>query len=193
MGRVQSVAQRVGSITVNFVTSAQSPARARVTSLRGLMCRVLLTTILVILTHQFEWVWLRFLTSEAVLRGSALVGMATERFSFDTVGVQGEAFRFVVSCTFVDVFIGTVPLIWNLKRSILSNGCILVVTAIILFSFNILRLVTGHLLHAHGAPWIVADDLLGGMAYFFVALVIAWWSGLSAKLVQGVRTNDSLR
>jgi hypothetical protein len=166
-------------VPVSAETSLQSWARARVSSFAaGLMGRALLVAILVTLSHQFEWEWLRFLTSEAVLRISAFLGMETQRLSVETVRVQGEVFCFVISCTFIDVMMGIIPLVWNLKKSVLSNLLTLNVFGVSLFAFNILRLETAHLLHTCGVPWIVVDNLLGGLAYFAVWIFIGRWSGL---------------
>jgi hypothetical protein len=128
--------------------------------------------IFVILTYQFEWGWLRFLTAEAVLRISKSLGMATELVSFDLIRVQGELFRIEISCTFVDVFMGTIPLVWNLKKSIPRNLLMLAVLAVSSFGFNILRLEIVQLLHACGAPWTLADGIIGGAAYFIMWLFI---------------------
>lgn len=144
-----------------------------------LVCRILLVAILVIVSHQFGWEWLRLLTSEAVLRLSASLGMVTERVSFDTISIQGEFFRFVISCTFVDVFIGAIPLVWNLKKSISGNFLTLTALAASLFGFNTFRLEAAQLLHACGAPWIAADEILGGFAYFGAWLFVTRWLGLS--------------
>src|SRR5260370_17454172 len=83
----------------------------------------------------------RFLTSECVLRISASLGLAASRVSFDTILVGGQAFQFVIACTFVDVFMGSIPLLWDLKKSVLRNILGLIATATVLFGFNVVRLV----------------------------------------------------
>lgn len=140
--------------------------------------RALFVVILVTMAHQFEWGWLRYFTSEAILQISAFLGMATDRVSFDTIRVQGQLFRFVISCTLVDVFLGTIPLVWNLQKSTSRNLSILAALAAALFTFNVLRLEIAQLLYARGMPWILADDVLAGFAYFAIWLVIARRPGL---------------
>ena len=148
---------------------------------RGFLCRALLVAIFVSLSHQFQWGGLRYLTSEAVLCLSRLVGLSVERVSVDTIRVQGNLFRFVVSCTFVDVVIGAIPLVWAFTKSIAKNLLTLLPLTAGLFAFNIVRLEIGQLLYAGGAPWVLADDLLGGIAYFAVWIFIVsrfkkyWW------------------
>jgi hypothetical protein len=137
-----------------------------------LLCRIFLVAIFVVLTHQFEWRWLRVLTTEAVVLISKPLGINTELVLFDTIRVHGELFRIVTSCTFVDVFMGAIPLVWNLKKSVSRNLLVLVVLAVGFFAFNIIRLGIAQLLHARGAPWMLADGIIGGGAYFIVWLFI---------------------
>jgi hypothetical protein len=88
---------------------------------REFCCRVGLVAIFVAGAYQTPWEWLRLLTSECVLRISASLGMTTSRLSFDTILVGGQATQYVIACTFVDVFMGAIPLLWNLKNSLLQN------------------------------------------------------------------------
>jgi hypothetical protein len=141
---------------------------------REFLCRAGLVAIFATIAHQLRWEWLQFLTSEAILRISASLGMATARMSVDTIRVQGQPFQFVIACTFVDVFMGSIPLLWDLKKSLLKNASWLVAAAMILFGFNVVRLEIGQVLYAHGASWTLADDVLGGFAYFTVWLFL-WW------------------
>jgi exosortase/archaeosortase len=135
-------------------------------------CRVGLVAIFAAAAHQISWEWLRFLTSECVLRISAFLGMTSSRVSFDIIVVGGQAAQFVISCTFVDVFMGSIPLLWNLEKSVFRNILRLLAAATLLFAFNVLRLEFGHVLYYWGAPWTVADQVLGGLAYFAVWLAI---------------------
>ena len=139
---------------------------------REFLARACLVAVFVVVSHELRWQWLRFFTSEAVLRLSAMLGMDTARLSFDTIRVQETEVRFVVSCTFVDVFLGSLPLLWDLRRSLLRNCSRLVVAGTILFAFNVLRLEIAQVLYAHGASWEVADGVLAGIAYFLVWVVI---------------------
>jgi hypothetical protein len=122
--------------------------------------------------YQTPWEWLLLLTSECVLRISASLGMTTSRLSFDTILVGGQATQYVIACTFVDVFMGAIPLLWNLKNSLLQNVSLLIATAGALFAFNAVRLELVQVLCYQGVPWAVADEVLGGVAYFVVWLAI---------------------
>jgi hypothetical protein len=139
---------------------------------RGFLCRAVVVAIFVYLAHLFEWRELRFLTSEAVLCLSRSAGLIAQRLSPDTILVQGTQFRFVTSCTFIDVVIGAIPLVWAFSRPFVKNLLTLVSLSISFFAFNLLRLAIGQLLYARGVSWIVADDILGGIAYFAVWIFI---------------------
>lgn len=140
--------------------------------------------------HQVPWEWLRFLTSECVLHISASLGMATSRVSFDTILVGGQAFQFVIACTFVDVFMGSIPLLWDLKKSVPRNILWLIATATVLFGFNVVRLEVAQALYYRGVSWTVADELLGGLAYFAVWLAI--WRLRSWKVWTSLTEPDAL-
>lgn len=109
------------------------------------------------------------------------------RVSADTIRVQGVLFRFVTSCTFVDVVMGAIPLVWAFNKSIARNVLALLPLAAVLFAFNIVRLEISQLLYARGTPWILADDLVGGIAYFAVWIFIVscfkkyWWQTLELR------------
>jgi hypothetical protein len=141
----------------------------------GFVYRAGLTAFLMIAAHQFRWGGMRFLTSEAILRLSAWLDMATVRSSFDTIGIQGEWFQFGVSCTSVDVILGVLPLIWRLNLSVLGNLLRSVAVALALFGLNLVRLELGQFANAHGVPWILAHEIPSGFA-LFVVWVAVWRS-----------------
>jgi hypothetical protein len=136
------------------------------------LCRAGLTVLLVVLTHQGDWNGLKAVTTEAVLRASAMFGLDESRISFDTLRVGRTPVHFVISCTFVDVFAGAIPLLWNRARSIARNLSCTVAAGAGLFVFNVLRLQAGHALYLRGLPWVLADGILGGFAYFLVWMVV---------------------
>src|SRR5437899_3710297 len=107
---------------------------------REFLLRASFVALFVLLTYQFPWRWLRFVTSAAVLRISSSLGMATARVSFDTIRIQGQLFRVVIACTFVDVFMGSIPLLWDVRKSLLRNASRLLAVAVIFFGLNLVRL-----------------------------------------------------
>lgn len=139
---------------------------------REFLFRSSLVALFVLLTYQFPWHWLRFVTSVAVLRISSFLGMATVRMSFDTIRIQGQVFRVVIACTFVDVVMGSIPLLWEVGKPPLRNASRLLAVAVIFFGLNLVRLEIAQFLYFRGVPWTVADEVLGGFAYFAVWLFL---------------------
>lgn len=139
---------------------------------REFLFRASLVALFVLLTYCFPWQWLRFVTSAAILRVSSSLGMATARVSFDTIRIQGQLFRVVIACTFVDVFMGSIPLLWDLRKSLSRNGARLLAVAVIFFALNLVRLEIAQVLYFRGASWTLADEVLGGFAYFAVWLFL---------------------
>jgi len=130
--------------------------------------RAALVAITVAGAHQLQWQWLRFFTSEAILRMSELLGMTATWISFDAISVQGGVFHFVTSCTFVDVLAGAILLLWDFRKSAIRNVAWLCGACIVLYIFNLLRLEAAQMLYALGVSWTLADGVLGGVAYFAV-------------------------
>ena len=134
--------------------------------------RASLVALFVLLTYQFSWQWLRFVTSVAVLHISASLGMATARVSFDTIRIHRQLFRLVIACTFVDVVMGSIPLLWDVRKSLLRNASRFLAVAFIFFGLNLVRLEIAQVLYFRGVPWTLADEVLGGFAYFAVWLFL---------------------
>ncbi len=151
---------------------------------REFLFRSSLVALFVLLTYQFPWQWLRFVTSAALLRISASLGMATARVSFDTMRIQGQVFRVVIACTFVDVFMGSIPLLWDVRKSLLGNASRLLAVAVIFFGLNLVRLEIAQVLYFRGVPWTLADEVLGGFAYFAVWLFL--WRQRTWQLLREV-------
>jgi exosortase/archaeosortase len=136
------------------------------------LCRVCLTAVFATVAHLLSWDGLRFFTSEVTLRLSAMLGMTTARAAFDTIEIQGNLIQFVVCCTFVELFFGSLPLIWRGKDSIVGNLSRVVIFAGAIFGLNIVRLVLLQIAYGHGVPWTLAHDIPVGVAYFAVWVFI---------------------
>jgi exosortase/archaeosortase len=151
---------------------------------REFLLRSSLVALFVLLTYRFPWRWLRFVTSAAVLRICASLGMATARVSFDAIRIQGQLFRVVIACTFVDVFMGSIPLLWDVRKSLLRNALRLLAVAVIFFGLNLVRLAIAQVLYFRGVPWTLTDEVLGGFAYFAVWLFV--WRQRTWRLLREV-------
>jgi len=124
------------------------------------------------IAHQVTWGWLRFVTSESILRLSSLLRLGACRISGDVIEIRGQQFQYVTACTFVDVALACIPLIWNIKASLARNVGRVGVAFLALFLLNVIRLEITVLLYYQRIPWTVADNFVAGCSYFLVWLVI---------------------
>jgi hypothetical protein len=130
--------------------------------------RFALVAIAVLICYQFEWYWLRYLTSELNLRLDALAGVHLQRLSHDTVMWGGKTYRYVNACTFADVLCGALPLLWNLRKNVWQNLSRFVIFGAVLIAFNVFRLSVSDVLYAQGLSWDLAHNAISGVSYFLV-------------------------
>jgi hypothetical protein len=109
-------------------------------SASALLIRFALAALAVALSYFFRWEFLRFLTSEANLRLDLLAGIHLQRISADAVMWKGVLYGYENPCTFVDVWFGSLPLLWSVRRSVARNLGFMAVVAVGMFAFNVFRL-----------------------------------------------------
>jgi hypothetical protein len=155
---------------------------------RALVIRFSLAALAVGLSYLFRWESLRFLTSEANLRLDLLVGIHLQRLSADTVMWKSVLYRYENPCTFVDVWFGSIPLLWNVRRTLPWNVGFMGAVAAAMFCFNVFRLSVSDALFAAGLPWNIAHNVISGISYFVVWMWI--WNRLT-KQSQSVAPSTS--
>ncbi|MGB7768239.1 MAG: hypothetical protein WBN22_05220 [Verrucomicrobiia bacterium] len=134
----------------------------------SLVYRLPMVVVAVLVCYCFEWGGLRHLTSEICLRFAEWRGLSVNRLGPYVICCNGSVFRFDVACTYADVFCGAIPLIWIWRLGMVRNLTRLAGFVAALFGFNIFHLCLTDLIFSAGAPWFVADQVIGGMAYFAV-------------------------
>jgi hypothetical protein len=134
----------------------------------SLVLRFSLAALAVLLCYQFQWEWLRAATCEWNLRIDSLFGVHLQKIAFDTVVYRGAVYRYVIACTMADAFCGALPLIWNLRRSVLQNLKFIAAFAAGLFVFNVLRLSFSDILFAMGLSWDLGHNVVSGICYFLL-------------------------
>ncbi len=154
--------------TNTLALRAKSAANLRRLLFSELGARFALVAVAVGVCYLFQWNWLRWVTSELNLRLDGVFGVHLQRISFDTVAWRGAEYRYVVACTFADVFCGAIPLLWNGRESIVSNAFDLLVFGEMLISFNVLRLSFSDVLFAAGLSWNLAHNVVSGFCYFAI-------------------------
>lgn len=133
-----------------------------------MLVRLALVPVAVAICYLFRWEGLRWLTSEANLRLDLLAGVHLQRLSLDTVQWNDVVYRYDNACTFIDVWFGAIPLLWNLRRRFSQNLVFFACFAAGLFAFNVFRLSLSDELFAAGFSWNLAHNVVSGIAYFAV-------------------------
>jgi len=130
--------------------------------------RFALVAAAVCVCYLFEWHWLRWLTAEFNSRLDLLAGVHLQRISYDTVAYNGKVYKYVIACTFADVWCGAIPLLWSLRASVSRNLYLIAIFTVGLFAFNVVRLSISDVLFAAGLSWDLAHNVLSGVAYYLI-------------------------
>jgi hypothetical protein len=163
---------------------------ARALPNRALVIRWLLVPVFVIICFQFQWQLLREWTTTAILLVSQWIHLPLARINTDVVELTGIRIKFTVSCTFIDAFCGSIPLLWNLSSPIAKNGLRLLLLYTVIFFLNIARLEGGFVAIAAGVPWWLAHECVSGMVYFlFLVFIIGQraWANQPGRDSRGFR------
>lgn len=154
--------------------------------------RLPISAVLVVACLQFQWTWLRFVTSEASLRFALLRGYTVERLSPDVIAWGGHRFVFNTDCTFADVICGALPLLWIRHAGLARNGLVLLVVATGLYVFNLLRNLLVDTLFSAGLPWSITDQSIGALAYFLVWVFLVRWVERTSAMTSSTAATPSV-
>ncbi len=143
---------------------------------RQLLWRSPLVVLSVFVCYQFSWTSLRYVTSEAALLTAKLFGLAAYRTGYNSIVVGSDHIHFTISCTFVDLYFGSLPLLWRTSFRPFEYFRLIMVFAAVLFGLNQVRIAITYLAFRCGMGWLMADILFGGLLYFAV------WQWLSHSL-----------
>jgi exosortase/archaeosortase len=140
---------------------------------RAIAVRWMLVPIFVMACFQFDWQFLRQCTTAVILLVSSWIGLSAAHVDADVIALNGIFIQFTVSCTFIDAFCGSIPLLWKTSASVAKNVVRLIVIFLAVSSLNIVRLELGFLGFAHGMPWWLAHECVSGLVYFaFLVFII---------------------
>jgi hypothetical protein len=148
------------------------PGVARPPDAYAELLRVALVPVFVALAHAFPWDAWRAWVAGAIVAVLDVLGAPVARLGPVLFDFDGSLYQVVVSCTALDAFFGTIPLIWRWQRpmrSVVELACLLVVCSVV----NLFRLVLGFVLYWGGVPWIFAHEVMAGVFYFAWFLWIA--------------------
>jgi hypothetical protein len=150
------------------IAAERRPDASRITQKQETAIRFMLVAVAVLLCYQFRWDWLRYWTSELNLRLDALAGVHLQRLSHETVAWGGKIYNYSIACTFADVFCGSIPLLWNLRKNVGYNFGRIAIWALVLFVFNVVRLSFSDVMFAQGLSWDLAHNVVSGISYFLI-------------------------
>lgn len=128
--------------------------------------RLLLVAPLFFLTHAFSWILLRNWTTTLIIQGDALLGTHLIRLSPTSFSVGDHYFQVVVACTSIDALIGSLPLLYDRRTSLLKFFGFFLVYSIIVQFINLSRLVLGFFAFDHGVSWKIAHEIPSGVFLF---------------------------
>jgi hypothetical protein len=135
--------------------------------------RILLVAPMVLLCHMFDWSAWRAAVTGVLALTLPYLGVPALRLSSDLFACSGHFFRVEISCTIVDAFLGSIPLVWEPLVSPLRNIRFLIVYFICLSVLNLVRLESGFVLFARGIPWWLSHETMAGVFYFALFCWIA--------------------
>jgi hypothetical protein len=81
-------------------------------------------------------------------------------------------YKYRIACTFADVWCGAIPLMWNLRKSVLANIAYVLGVGVVMVAFNVARLSFSDVLFARGLSWDLAHNVVSGISYYLVWLWI---------------------
>jgi hypothetical protein len=147
------------------------------------LLRVCLVPLFVLLCYQFEWQAWRELMCTFLVKLADWTGIATTRVGPVSFAMHGRVYVFEISCTALDAFFGSIPLLWRTRVTIARNAAFFAAYFAMLTAANLLRLDLGMVAFLKGVPWWIAHEAAAGVCYFGMFLWIArrrGWTGAVA-------------
>jgi hypothetical protein len=155
------------------------------------LVRIALVPLFVVLCYRFEWMGWRALVTDAVIGFLSLVGAPAFPLAPDRFACGDEIYRIDVTCTMLDAFFGSIPLLWQWRRSLFRNLLYLAVFFVCVSVLNLVRLALGFVLHFQGVSWFWADEVLTGVFHFALFLYIARQRGWTSRVGRAVGASRS--
>jgi hypothetical protein len=143
---------------------------------------------IVAVCHLFEWnVW-RTLVTDLLGAWSRMAGVPMWRVAPDAFVCNGHVFRVAISCTIVDAWLASVPLLWERNKSWMQNLMFFGVYFVALSIANLVRLEAGFVLNLRGVPWWLGHEVAAGVFYFALFCWIARRRGWTQAFSNWVAT-----
>jgi len=128
--------------------------------------RILLSGICVLLCYQFSWMTYRQININALTNLINIFDLEAMRTSMVTFKVDNNSFLMGISCTSIDAFAGSIPLLWKPKETWLRQLKFFTLYFLIFFTINQFRLLIGFILYDLGVSWFWAHEIPSGIFLF---------------------------
>src|SRR4029077_7389820 len=112
----------------------------------------------VILCFAFPWHFWRASITAAVIAGLHGPLNPAVPLDFDTFSYGSTTFQIGTSCVALDVFFGSIPLLWQRQRSFGRHLVFFGLYFLVLSTINLVRLILTFRLNATGVSWFLAHD-----------------------------------
>ena len=129
----------------------------------------------VLLAYLFPWAGVKEMITSGCLAACELIGLQVVRLSPATFVLGGMPLRIDTGCSMVDVYLGSLPLLWCAGRSWLWNGGVAASFFLLLMPLNIVRLVAGFWAISYGASWFWAHEVVAGFVYYAIFESLCQW------------------
>jgi hypothetical protein len=136
---------------------------------RALFWRVSIALAAVLVSLHFEWLTLRFLTSEAVLRMTQAFSLPIRRVGFDQLAFRDTIIQFTVACTWISGLFGILPLL-RMRGPRSANLRRTAIFVLGFFSLNLVRIELVVLSYRPGMSWSLEHGWITGASEFVVYL-----------------------
>jgi exosortase/archaeosortase family protein len=125
-----------------------------------------LVPLFVVLCFAFPWHFWRAAITAAVIAGLHDPLNPAVPLDFDTFNYGSVTFQIGTSCVALDVFFGSIPLLWQRQRPLGRNLVFFALYFLVLSIINLVRLILTFRLNATGVSWFLAHDVISGFFYF---------------------------
>ena len=132
--------------------------------------RIFLAAIFILVCLQFSWMYFREINTNVLLNLMNVFDLEVTRTSTVTFKVDNNTFLMGVSCTSIDAFMGSIPLLWKLKESWPRQIKFFILYFLVFITINQLRLLLGFIFYDFGVTWFWAHEIPSGIFLFGLAV-----------------------
>ena len=132
----------------------------------NLVIRILVIPVCTVICHYFSWFYLRKFNTDILFSSMKFFGLKATRTSPALFRVDNHSFFIGTSCTSIDVYLSSIPLLWKLREATTKQLKYFFTYFVIFFSINQLRLLFGFVLYNQGVSWTWAHEIPSGLFLF---------------------------